>query len=102
LLPTATPDERKLILGYDTKSLPELPGQITPKVHVEGTLERLKAKRADLERIRPLLVAKVEKYLGVIEALKPWPHWRISEIRNQEAERRLIAKGKPIQRRGPQ
>jgi hypothetical protein len=99
LLPVATPQELREINGWDEKVRPSLPGIADTYVHIPGSLERLQTKRADLEKIRPLIVGKAERFRAVVEALKPWPRHRINEIRNREVERALVAKGKPIQRR---
>ena len=100
LLPSATEEEKQLLCGHREKRRPSLPGVADDYIHVPGTLERLQSRRAELERVRPLIARKAENFLAVVEGLKDWPSHRIAAIRNSEVERRLIAQGKPIQRRG--
>lgn len=100
LLPTATESEKRLILGYEERDFPSLPGIKDTYHHVPGSVEVLKEKRAALEEIRPALQRKAEHFLAVMKALEPWPTHRVARIRNEAVERQLIAKGKPVQRRG--
>ena len=102
LILTSNPTEqmKRDILGYETKQLPELPGQITPKVHVEGSLERVRAKLAQVERELPLLESKAQRYEQIRQQLAPWPWFRINRLRNEEHERQLISKGVIVQKRG--
>ncbi len=100
VLKTATCGERRTLCGYDEKARPSLPGIADSYIHVPGTIERLKDRRAELERVRPLIERKAEKFKAVLKALEGWPHHRIARIRNSELERRWIVRGVPVQRRG--
>jgi len=94
-----TDEEKRAILGWDEKVRPSLPGVLDTKVHIEGSLEKTKAKLAQVECELPLLENKAARYEQLRKQLEPWPTWRIDRLRNAENERRLIAHGKPVQRR---
>lgn len=97
-----TEQERRDIEGYQTKVLPSLPGIADTYVHVPGSLERATEKVSQIERDIPRVTALAADYDALVEAVKDWPWARINEERNKENERRLISKGKPVQKRGPQ
>jgi len=95
-----TEQERRNIEGYRIKVTPSLPGVADTFTHVDGTLEKTKAKLAAVERELPLLQAKAERYEQLRQQLAVWPWHRINDLQNREAERSLISRGKPVQKRG--
>jgi hypothetical protein len=95
-----TEQQKRDILGYEIKATPSLPGIPDSKVHVEGSLERLRAELARVESELPRFEQKAARYEQLKQQLAPWPTWKIDRIRNTDVERNNIAKGKPVQRRG--
>jgi hypothetical protein len=90
---------KKKILGYDTKER-ELPGVLTTKVHVPGSLERVREKLADIESRLPRLQAEAARYANMKASLAPWPWVRINRERNNELDQEQILNGKMPHPRG--
>jgi hypothetical protein len=86
--------EKRKILGYEERHRPSVPGVLDTKFHVDGSLEKCRAKIADLEKKIPRLKIVVEDYVHVKASFKPWPRHLINKLKTEELDRQLIAGGK--------
>lgn len=88
-----TDQEKMKILGYEQKRR-SLPGVLDTTFHVDGSLEKCRAKIADLEKKIPRLKVVVEDYLHVKASFKSWPRFVINRLKTDDLDRQLIAGGK--------
>jgi hypothetical protein len=100
VLKTATEEERRTLLGYETKVLPSLPGIADSYTHVPGNLETVRAKIADLEAQLPRLKFEAAKYAHIRASFRHPAV--IARERSERLTRSMIVAGKTVQRRGPQ
>jgi hypothetical protein len=89
-----TDQEKMKILGYEQKRRPSLPGILDTTFHIDGSLEKCRARIADLEKRVPRLKVVVEEYLHVKESFKAWPRFVINRLKTESLDRQLIAGGK--------
>ncbi|MGO9649688.1 MAG: hypothetical protein ACLPOO_16730 [Terriglobales bacterium] len=85
--------EKRKILGWEEKHK-SVPGFLDSYFHVDGSLEKCRAKIADLEKKIPRLKIVVEDYVHVKESFKAWPRPLINKLKTEELDRQLIAGGK--------
>jgi cob(I)alamin adenosyltransferase len=90
---------RRKILGYETKE-PSLPGVLDTKVHVPGSLEKVREKLTDIERRLPRLQHEAAVYANTKKSLAPWPWSKINRLRNDELDQEQIMNGKLPHPRG--
>jgi hypothetical protein len=94
-----TEHERRKLLGYEQKKSPSLPGILDEYFHVDGTLDRARAKLAEIEKQLPRLENHAAEYVRVKKSLAPWPWSRINSERNRELDRQVVVSGSlPIKR----
>jgi hypothetical protein len=94
-----TPHEKRKLLGYEQKKSPSLPGILDEYFHVDGTLDRARAKLAEIEARLPRLEAHAAQYRRVKQSLAPWPWVRINRERNAALDRQVVVSGSlPIKR----
>jgi len=91
---------RKKILGYDTKELPSLPGVADTRVHIPGSLEKVREKLADIESRLPRLQYEAAVYANTKKSLAPWPWFRINRVLNDELDQQEILNGRLPHPRG--
>jgi hypothetical protein len=89
-----TEHERRKLLGYEQKKSPSLPGMLDEYFHVDGTLDRARAKLTDIEARLPRLEAQAAEYVRVKKSLAPWPWVRINRERNAALDRQVIVNGR--------
>jgi hypothetical protein len=95
-----TEHEKRKLLGYEQKKSPSLPGMLDEYFHVDGTLDRARARLAEVEERLPRLEAHAAEYARVKKSLAPWPWAHINCERNAALDRQTIVNGSMPQRRG--
>jgi hypothetical protein len=101
ILATADEHEKRTLLGYETKVLPSLLGVADTFKHVPGTLEIIRERIADLERLLPLLRVRAAQYVNLRDSFRPWPVYKIARDRSERLYRQNVVAGRSVQRRGP-
>jgi hypothetical protein len=97
-----TEHERRKLIGYEQKKSPSLPGILDEYFHVDGTLDRARARLAEVEKQLPRLEARAAEYVRVKKSLAPWPWPRINKERNAALDRQVIVNGTmPVKRGRP-
>jgi hypothetical protein len=95
-----TEHERRKLLGHEEKRKPSLPGILDEYFHVDGTLDRARAKLAEIESQLPRLELHAAEYVRVKKSLAPWPWVRINRERNAGLDRKVIVNGQMPLKRG--
>jgi hypothetical protein len=92
--------ERRKLLGHEERKKPSLPGIVDEYFHVDGTLDRARARLAEVEKQLPRLELRAAEYRRVKQSLAPWPWARINRERNAELDRQIIVGGQMPLKRG--
>jgi hypothetical protein len=95
-----TEHEKRKLLGHEEKKKPSLPGIVDEYFHVDGTLDRARARLAEVEKQLPRLELRAAEYVRVRKSLAPWPWARINRERNAALDRQVVVNGSLPQRRG--
>jgi hypothetical protein len=93
-------EAKRKILGYEVKSGASLPGVLDTKVHVPGSLEKVREKLLDIERRLPRLQYEATVYANMKASLAPWPWSKINRLRNDELDQEQIMNGRSPHPRG--
>lgn len=95
-----TEHERRKLLGYEEKDTPSLPGILDTYHHVDGNLDKARARLAEIEGRLPYLETQAARYAQVRGSLAPWPWVRINRERNAALDRQTIVNGQMPLKRG--
>jgi hypothetical protein len=97
-----TGHEKRKLLGYEQKKSPSLPGMLDEYFHVDGTLDRARARLAEVEKQLPRLELRAAEYRRVKKSLAPWSWVRINRERNATLDRQIVVNGQmPVKRGRP-